>query len=136
MYLIGLEGKNGRAQSTVLQIIYATNCCSRTVEISDLRQLRLKDTRYRWKGSSSKGLLRSGSNGGPPIGPCNQSFNSCCTRKRIIHRCCVLCERVRRPLSIRDSCTRSVVCAYVRMYAPYVPAARRVADRRGREKRI
>lgn len=28
----------------------------------------------------------------PRVGPCNQSFNSYCMRKRIIRRCCVLCD--------------------------------------------
>lgn len=31
-----------------------------------------------------------GSDYAAPVGPCNQSFNSYCTRKCIIRRCCVL----------------------------------------------
>lgn len=31
-----------------------------------------------------------GSDYAAPVGPCNQSFNSYCTRKRIIRCCCVL----------------------------------------------
>lgn len=36
-----------------------------------------------------------GSGYAAPVGPCNQSFNSYCTRKRIIRRCCVLYDEGR-----------------------------------------
>ena len=83
---------------------------------------RVKENRGEMR--TPRSVLCPGSNDGPPIGPCNQSFNSYRTRKRIIQRCCVLCEkvqrRIRQPLSIQNSCTRSV---YARV--------RRAPDRAG-----
>ena len=69
-------------------------CCSETTYLKNTS--RRKCRRQRGKRGIPFGReRRPGSWRWPAYRPCNQSFNSYCTRKRIIQRCCVLCEEVR-----------------------------------------